>query len=513
MTLPMTLRRAISLMVCLHIYLYRSYKHYIRAKAMGCLPPVTLHSDPLGAYDFWYINQAVMEKRWLEYITSQHELHGYTFQFDMFFTSIICTIEPTNVKAILATKFMDFGLGCRHEQFSPFLGNGIFTLDGEGWSHARALLRPQFTREQVADIDILAHHVTRIIESVPKNGSSFDIQPLCFSFALNSATHFLFGESADSLDPCLLQASTATSIQGFEEAFDLAQDYLFARSRALSFYWLINPKAFRDATRTVHEVVDHYVRRAIDIRRESVHGTKRTGRYIFLDALAAETEDPKILRDNLLNILLAGRDTTSSLLSSTFYYLARHPRVWRKLRDQIVAHFGTNSEPLADLTQASLKALPYLRYVLNEVLRLLPPIPINFRIAAKDTCLPVGGGPDGSSPVYVGKGAMVFYSVYSMHRRTDIWGQDAHAFRPERWETAKHQWEYLPFNGGPRICLGQQYALTVASYTLVRFIQHFDVLENADPTAMDNPVLCANLTLSHDKGVMVRLYNSTRASK
>ncbi|KAE8421429.1 cytochrome P450 alkane hydroxylase [Aspergillus pseudocaelatus] len=501
---------AIGLIVCLCFYVYRSYKQYTRAKAMGCLSPVTLRSDPLGVYDFWYISKAVKEKRWLEYITSQHELHGSTFQFAMFNQSIICTIEPTNVKAILATKFADFGLGCRHEQFSPFLGNGIFTLDGEAWAHARGLLRPQFTRGQVADIDILAHHVTRIIESVPKSHTSFDIQPLCFSFALNSATHFLFGESLDSLDPCLLQASRATSIQGFEEAFDLAQDYLFARSKALGFYWLINPKAFRDATRTVHEVVDYYVRRAIAMRKNGDQGGKGTSRYIFLESLAAETQDPKILRDNLLNILLAGRDTTSSLLSSTFYYLARHPRVWHKLREQIVAHFGTMPEPLADLTQTSLRAIPYLRYVLNEVLRLLPPIPINFRIAAKDTSLSVGGGPDGNSPVYVSKGAMVFYSVYSMHRRTDIWGQDAHSFRPERWENAKHQWEYLPFNGGPRICLGQQYALTVASYTLVRFMQHFDVLENADLDSTDGPVLRANLTLSHDQGVMVRLYSSSR---
>ncbi|OGM42386.1 cytochrome P450 52A12 [Aspergillus bombycis] len=446
----------------------------------------------------------------------------------MFNQTILCTIEPTNVKAILATKFEDFSLGCRHEQFSPFLGSGIFTLDGEPWAHARALLRPQFTREQVfqrktllqhqakfdfqvADIDILAHHVTRVIESVPKSRSSFDIQPLCFSFALNSATHFLFGESVDSLDPRLLQASTATSIRAFEEAFDLAQDYLFARSKALGFYWLINPKAFRDATRKVHRVVDYYVRRAIDTRKNAGQREKSKGRYILLEALAADTQDPKILRDNLLNVLLAGRDTTSSLLSSTFYYLARHPRVWYKLRDQIIARFGTNSRPLADLTQTSLKAIPYLRYVLNEALRLLPPVPINSRIATKNTCLPVGGGPDGKSPVYVGKGAMVFYSVYSMHRRPDIWGQDAHSFRPERWENAKHQWEYLPFNGGPRICLGQQYALTVASYTLVRFMQHFDVLENADPDSTDDPVLRANLTLSHDQGVMVRLYSSSSA--
>ncbi|KAE8378259.1 cytochrome P450 [Aspergillus bertholletiae] len=468
------------------------------------------NSDPIGIRSIWDISQAVKEKRWLDYIASNHKLHGNTFQFTMLSQPIICTIDHANIKAVLATKFADFGLGYRHGQFSPLLGSGIFTLDGEGWAHARVLLKPQFTRDQVADMDILSHHVTRIIEAVPKNRASFDIQPLCFSFALNSATHFLFGESFESLDPSLLHASAAKSVQEFGHAFDLAQDYLFARSRLLGFHWLINPTAFRDATRTVHDVVDQYVRRAIDLRKRGSQGGKETERYIFLEALVAETQDPKILRDNLLNILLAGRDTTSSLLSSTFYYLARHPMVWRKLRGEILTHFGTNTEPLTDLTLASFKSIPYLRYVLNEVLRLLPPVPVNFRTATKNTCLPVGGGPDGKSPVYVDKGTMVFYSVYSMHRRTDIWGQDAHSFRPERWENAKHQWEYLPFNGGPRICLGQQYALTVASYTLVKFMQHFDVLENADPYSTDDPVLRANLTLSHDQGVMVRLYSSNR---
>jgi len=145
----------------------------------------------------------------------------------------------------------------------------------------------------------------------------------------------------------------------------------------------------------------------------------------------------------------------------------------------------------------------------TAVLRLLPPVPLNFRVAAKDTSLPVGGGPDGKSPIYVKKGEHVNYSVYSMHRRTDFWGRDAHLFRPERWEeNQKHGWDYLPFNGGPRICLGQQYALTEASYTVVRLLQHFDTLENADPDSRTQPVLQANLTLSHDHGVLVKLYSS-----
>lgn len=72
--------------------------------------------------------------------------------------------------------------------------------------------------------------------------------------------------------------------------------------------------------------------------------------------------------------------------------------------------------------------------------------------------LPVGGGPDGSHPVFIPKGHIVTYSVYSMHRRKDFWGDDADIFRPERWEeNPKHGWDYLPFNGGPRICLGRMY--------------------------------------------------------
>jgi cytochrome P450 len=91
------------------------------------------------------------------------------------------------------------------------------------------------------------------------------------------------------------------------------------------------------------------------------------------------------------------------------------------------------------------------------VLRLQPPVPVNFRVSTKDTSLPVGGGADGRSPIYIRKGTMVSYNVFAMHRRTDLWGKDAKTFRPERWEeNAKHGWEYLPFNGGPRICLGRK---------------------------------------------------------
>jgi cytochrome P450 len=114
-------------------------------------------------------------------------------------------------------------------------------------------------------------------------------------------------------------------------------------------------------------------------------------------------------------------------------------------------------------------------------LRTHPVVPSNSRIAIRDTVLPRGGGPDGQEPLFVPKGTMVGYSPYVMHRLKDFYGPDADEYRPERWETLRVGWEYLPFNGGPRICLGQQYALTEASYVTVRLVQEFSRMESRDP--------------------------------
>ena len=101
-------------------------------------------------------------------------------------------------------------------------------------------------------------------------------------------------------------------------------------------------------------------------------------------------------------------------------------------------------------------------------------------MAINDTVIPRGGGPDGLSPVFVPKGKIIGWSAYTMHRRKDYYGEDAEEFRPERWETLRPGWEYLPFNGGPRICIGQQFALTEASYTITRLMQEFKSIEARD---------------------------------
>jgi len=227
--------------------------------------------------------------------------------------------------------------------------------------------------------------------------------------------------------------------------------------------------------------------------------SKENERYVLLKEILKSTRDPKELRDELLNTLLAGRDTTASLLSNTFHVLARHPDIWNKLVTEIDELHGERPD------YETLRNIKYLNYVIKESLRLYPVVPLNSRFPKKDTVLPTGGGPDGLSPVFIPKGSTVSYSPWAMHRRTDIYGEDALEFRPERWapeENLRPGWGYIPFNGGPRICIGQQFALTEASYTITRLLQEFSGIEDRDGTEW---VEQFGLTVASAKGVKVAM--------
>ncbi|KAI6777585.1 Cytochrome P450 [Emericellopsis cladophorae] len=122
-------------------------------------------------------------------------------------------------------------------------------------------------------------------------------------------------------------------------------------------------------------------------------------------------------------------------------------------------------------TYEDIKSMVYLGRIVRETLRMYPPIPFNGRVAVCDTVLPRGGGPDGKAPIYVQKGRQIAYSVFPMHRRADLWGSDADEFQPDRWETARPRFAYLPFSAGPRICPGQHFATIESSYFLTRLLQ------------------------------------------
>lgn len=98
----------------------------------------------------------------------------------------------------------------------------------------------------------------------------------------------------------------------------------------------------------------------------------------------------------------------------------------------------------------------------------------------KDTTLPLGGGPDGKSPIFVQKGDVVQVNKSVMHRDKDVWGEDADEYRPERWENLRPFWNFVPFGGGPRRCPAQLLVTTEASYLIARFARRFKSLASAD---------------------------------
>jgi cytochrome P450 len=467
--------------------LITSWRQARRAAALGCKSPYQrLDKLPLGIDFVWNMFKADKENRVPQQLvkTSQETGHS-TFVESLLGTKNIVTSDPKNVQAVLALQFKDFELGPRRRNnFYPLLGDGIFTLDGHGWEHARALLRPQFSRDQVADLALEERHVQNMFLHLHVDAATgwtqrLDLGPIFFRYTMDSATEFLFGESLQSQRASFdnqIPESERPRWAGVAARFDRATRVLGMRARLEGFFWLYFPSSFREDCREIHKFADFCIEKTL-ARKAS--GTKKADdRYIFLEQILDVTQDRIEVRSQLLNILLAGRDTTAGLLGWTFWCLARHPHVFAKLRAAILRDFGNGEEKA--ITFSGLKSCSYLQHVMSEVLRLYPPVPLNSRQATKETTLPRGGGVDGTAPVFVKKGQAVAYSTYVMHRRKDLWGEDADEFNPARWEGRKTGWEFLPFNGGPRVCLGQQFALTEAGYVITRLLQKFDRCEKMD---------------------------------
>ena len=452
-----------------------SRRHAAQARRLGCKPsPRYLASWPLGLDLIRDALKADRAKQFPDLLVSRFErMNKRDYRYSVLgAASTFVTAEPKNIQALLATQFKDFSLGdIRKANFFPLLGHGIFTLDGEGWDRSRAMMRPQFSRDQVSDLDLEENHIQNMMQALPVDSSSgwtapVDLQVLFFRLTLDSACEFLFGESVGSqlanIPGSTSASSTSSAIheeKDFAKAFDTSQAYIATRLRLAGLHWLYDTREFRRNCKDTHKFIDYFVNLALNKElkeKELEKGTKGSQeKYVFLDALVAQTRDPIELRYQLLNILLAGRDTTASLLGWIFYTLVRNPHHYNQLRTAIIQNFGTYDSP-SDITFASLKNCQILQHYLNETLRLYPVVPGNSRQAVRDTTLPTGGGPEGKDKIFVPKDTSVEYSVHVMQRRKDLWGPDADEFKPERWKTQKPGWEYLPFNGGPRICLGRK---------------------------------------------------------
>ncbi|MCJ1437308.1 hypothetical protein MMC27_006694 [Xylographa pallens] len=472
------------ILYCVYVYVKKALilkRDTEFGKVNGCKPPtyVLLYKWPLALDIVKRAFAARREKKLLSLFTDYFTILGPTVELTLLGAVLggtgYATMDPENIEAVLSSQFEDFHLGPRSLAMKAMIGEGIFTQDGAPWKHSRELVRRQFVRMQYQNLEGFREHVENLVDAVGAFPGIVDLQPLFFRFTLNTTISMILGQSVE-----IFKHEIGDE---FSKSFNRASLVTATRVRLGDLYWLYSPKGFSTACKTVKTYTDQFVRDAL---QQDCDQAKVSDQYTFITDLMNEHQDLQLVRDQVINVLIAGRDTTAATMSYVFRLLIRHPNVLKKLRVEIKSILGQDK----NVTRAYIQRMPYLHNVIKETLRLYPPVPINTRFCKVTTTLPRGGGPDGRSPILVRKGMPVAYTVYHMQRRKDFYGSDAEEFRPERWEgpeLANIKWGYLPFNGGPRLCLGKDFGLMLASYGIARIIQRFPKIELAPGETLQKP--------------------------
>ncbi|KAK2736790.1 hypothetical protein FQN57_000562 [Myotisia sp. PD_48] len=484
-----------------------------RARRLGAIAPRARARLPIG-FDFIYramkfARQGKELEFWysmLNEASSAFPVLVTTFEIKLkSYTRNVLTLEPENIKALLTTQFGDYGKGKEfHREWKDFLGDSIFATDGELWSRSRQLIRPMFNKERYVDTEIFEKHIAKLIPMLGGSSNAdgndpVDVGPFFYRYTLDAATDYLLGHSVDSLDDPKTE---------FAEVFRSVMQRQSQLFRAGPIRKFMSEGEFRRNLKRLDQLIEPFIHQALSLSPEELD-KKLSSKDTFIHALARFTRDPVVVRDQLVAILLAGRDTTATTLSLCLFELSRHPDVVRKLREEIALTCSSRKPTYADL-----KDMKYLNAVLNETMRLYPVVPFNVRHALVDTTLPTGGGPDRTSPIGVPAGTRIIYSTMLMQRREDLYERppskedektgnhqyfNPTLFLPERWTSGwqPKPWHFIPFNGGPRICLGQQFATIEMGYTVVRILQHYsEIIGVGCPPSGTDPKLMFDVTLS-----------------
>ncbi|KAF8883907.1 CYP63 cytochrome P450 monooxygenase-like protein [Gymnopilus junonius] len=475
-------------------------KNWRNAAALGARPVPEAQGKLIGNLD---ILKEMMDKQQTGYpgdgLWELLEKRGPVANLRVLWSDLIFTASPEHIKTILATDFQNYVKGERfHYNMESVLGTGVFNSDGEMWKFHRSITRPMFTRERIGHFELFDRQAFQVVSKLKerlREGYAVDFQDLMSRFTLDSATEFLFGHNVQSLSAGLPYPHNASYVtvkhtpegdaaNSFARAFSEAQEVISIRER-YGWVWPLMEMS-KDKSYEPMQVVSAYiepiVKEALAKKQSDVaaqeKGEEGSDDETLLDHLVRVTSDPVVLKDEILNIMIAGRDTTASTLNFIIYFLSIYPDVLARLRDEIISKVGHTRRPDYD----DIREMKFLRAVINETLRLYPIVPFNVRESINAATW-VSDDPNGK-PYYIPAGTKTAYSVFMMHRRKDLWGPDAEEFDPDRFlddrlkkYLSKNPFIFLPFNAGPRICLGQQFAYNEMSFMLIRLLQSFSSME------------------------------------
>lgn len=379
-----------------------------------------------------------------------HERYGDTYGQYAGGLFTILTRDSRNISSLLSEQFPNFGHGkLRNLCFGPLLGEGIFTEDGLQWRTSRRLLASELHKPRYPALHVLESHFQDLLRSIASNQRPslvINLRSFLYDHALDTATDLFLGNSTNILS---LPSGASNLGTRFSNAFNEATQWLATRERFKMFAWLLTTPRMLKSCSTARDSLENMIIEAQNSEVGSGNGT-------FTNFLG-KTSDLGKARDELMNLLFAGRDSNGSLLCWLIYALAREPAVFRNVEQEVFSVLG--ADPNVPPKDSDLAKMRYLDDVVYETLRLFPAVPINGRICLETTTLPFGGGDSGEKPILVPKGTLVCFSTFACQRSRKYYGHDALEFDPKRWQTVNAKtrtkdYTFHPFIGGPRKCLG-----------------------------------------------------------
>ena len=286
----------------------------------------------------------------------------------------------------------------------------------------------------------------------------------------------------------------------FSKAFDYASDQVGLRFQNPLYFIteIFSGGKFHDALSEVKrfgkQIVHNAKQRRAHVAFTSLIENEEPEFGSLIDSLMEAFPNPNIVADAALNFLSAGRDTTAQSLTWTFYALMRHPTIITKLLEEHATAFPTDQKITTTTLQPS--NIPCTLALFYESLRLYPPVPFELKQCIHPITLP-----DGTS---LPRSSIIVWCIWAMNRSTQIWGPDAHLFRPDRWLAEAHADDdddsngtagesegnrpkqkviskspssFPVFNGGPRSCLGKKMAELMVCWVLVKVVGEFELVE------------------------------------
>ena len=426
---------------------------------------------PPGPSDFSLARTHQIAHDPLPLLLSNYEEHGPIFSMRLLHTRVVFMLGPEANHFVTVAHPENF-----HWRESscgdliPRLGDGLLTIDDDYHDRARAIMMPAFHREQVtAMIDSMAAEAEGAIATLRPN-EVFDLYDWMRNLAMRIAMRALLGLDPDGA------GKGAAAAEHFERALGFyGIDYPLRLLRGPGSPWrkLVSSR----------KVLDDIVFAEITRRRAAPDPDSRDILSLLLGARgeAGEAFTDREVRDQVMTLMFAGHDTSTSTLTFMMHELARHPDVVSRLceeQDRVLA----GAAPTVDQLE---KEMPYLDMVLDEVLRLYPPAWIGPRRAVRD--FEFGG-------YTVPRDAYVNYCSWASHRIPEVF-PEPEAFIPERFtrerKAALPRGAYVPFGGGQRICIGKRFGQTEVKLVATMLLQRLrlDALPGRTMTVRQMPTL------------------------